>query len=70
MKTKLLLLLATALTLSGCGDNKKAEKPMTKMHKVDGNDLADIFVINIEGFDYILVLGAYKAAICPMTKIN
>lgn len=69
-KAALLAVLCIALFgLSGCGQSTVVnEAAGSKMRKVASNDVAEIFVVEIDGAEYIVVTGAYKAAITPKVK--
>lgn len=72
MKTKLrnvtVLAVACIALLAGCKPSKTVDAPQSYMIRVAGNSRADVYVVNIEGADYIVVIGAYKAAICPKAR--
>lgn len=69
-KSTLLSVLCIALLgLSGCGKSTVVnEAAGSKMRKVASNAVADIFVVEIDGAEYVVVTGAYKAAITPKVK--
>jgi len=55
--------------LLGCGQSKIVDEATgSKMRKVASNDLADIYVVEIDGAEYVVVTGTYKAAITPKVK--
>lgn len=54
------------LFTSGCSESVQIEADnMSAMRLVAGNAWANIYVVDIDGKEYIVALGAYKAAICP-----
>lgn len=55
--------------LSGCGQSQIVnEANGSVMREVASNGLGTIYVVEIDGEEYVVVLGVYKAAICPKTK--
>lgn len=68
MKKHILIAALGLLTImmSGCGQStiiNDAEESI--MRKVASNSLGIVYVVAIDGDEYILVLGGSKAAICP-----
>ena len=60
------------LALSGCGDRStiidEVKTNKSVMREVAANSLGSIYVVEIDGEEYVVVMGRYKAAICPKTK--
>jgi len=55
--------------LSGCGQSQIVNEAQgSVMREVASNGLATIYVVEIDGSEYIVVLGSHKAAITPKVK--
>ena len=66
---KRVFLLLAILALTGCGNSQIISRDEgSKMVCVASCPLAKIYTVTIDGKDYVVVLGAYKAAITP--KVN
>ncbi len=66
---KTIIVIALSFVFASCDKITNDMNPKTQnMRFVASNPLADVYVVNIDGRDYILVTGVYKAAICPASK--
>lgn len=65
MKLTIALLLFSML---GCTTEVKEERVDGSVIVENGASVASIKKVTIDGHDYIVLIGTYKAAICPATK--
>ena len=65
MKSKLLILSLVSLGLAGCGPSKTINSQQAAdFRRVASTGLVEVFVVRVDGYDYIVADNPYGIAIC------